>query len=155
MGKIIIIFVLALLLVPIAIILIRFNRKRVHIIRQAASATDDQLERVYRSIESKNTESPTCGVLSLSVRRLQCVTFLTIRQAGPLAPANDFGGANRPMEMQQRSKKTRISWFCQRSRSGCCSRERSSKLFRFLARLLPIPCRNIERVDPACIPVLN
>jgi hypothetical protein len=68
LGKFIIIFVLALLLIPLAIILIRFNRKRVHIIRQAASATDDQLERVYRSIESKNTESPTCGVLTRTNR---------------------------------------------------------------------------------------
>lgn len=68
MGKIIIIAVLALLLAPLAIMLIRFNRKRLHIIRQAASATDDQLESVYRAIESMNTESPTCGVLARTNR---------------------------------------------------------------------------------------
>jgi hypothetical protein len=63
-----IISVLFRLLARFALILIRFNRKRRHIIRQAARATDDQLERVYRAIESKTTESPAYGVLTRTNR---------------------------------------------------------------------------------------
>ncbi len=68
MVKIIVIVVIALLLIPLAIVLIRFNLKRVRIIKQAISATDDQLERVYRAIERKQTEPPTCAVLARTNR---------------------------------------------------------------------------------------
>ena len=68
MGKIIAITVIVLLLAPVAVVLIRFNRKRLHIIKRAASATDAQLERVYRAIESKNGEPPTCAVLGRTNR---------------------------------------------------------------------------------------
>jgi len=39
-----------------AIVLIRFNRKRLHIIRAAESATGEQLEQIYRMVEACGTE---------------------------------------------------------------------------------------------------
>lgn len=68
MGIIVAVAVIAALSTPLAIVLIRFNRKRLHIIQQAATATEDQLERIYRAIESKPGESPTCAVLARTNR---------------------------------------------------------------------------------------
>jgi len=57
MGKTIVIALAGLLVALLAAVLIRFNRKRLHIIKRATSATDAQLERVYRAVESINTET--------------------------------------------------------------------------------------------------
>jgi len=68
MGKIVAIVVIVLLLASLAVVLIRFNRKRIHIIKRAASATEAQLERIYCAIENKNGEPPTCAVLGRTNR---------------------------------------------------------------------------------------
>lgn len=47
----------------LAIVLIRFNRKRLHIIRAAASATSEQLEEIYRTVEACGTEDSQGFVL--------------------------------------------------------------------------------------------
>jgi hypothetical protein len=60
--------VVAALLAPLAIILIRFNRKQLHIIRCARSATEEQLETVYRLLE-RLTPEPTCFVLARTNRQ--------------------------------------------------------------------------------------
>jgi len=67
MGKVIVI-ALGLALAFLAVVLIRFNLKRLHVIKRAAAATDAQLERVYRAVESINTEPPTCAVLARTNR---------------------------------------------------------------------------------------
>lgn len=47
----------------LAVIIIRFNRKRLHIIRAAAGATDEQLECIYRRIEASSAEAPNGFIL--------------------------------------------------------------------------------------------
>ena len=48
----------------LAVALIRFNRKRLLVIRAAAAATDQQLEDVYRLVEACGTEAPSGFVLA-------------------------------------------------------------------------------------------
>jgi hypothetical protein len=48
----------------LAIVLIRFNRKRLHVIRSAKAATAQQLEAVYTQIDHLGTEAPSCAVLA-------------------------------------------------------------------------------------------
>ena len=69
MLKIVIATIVAALAVLLAIILIRFNRKRLHIIRCAEAATDQQLEAIYAHIERLGTETPSCAILARTNRR--------------------------------------------------------------------------------------
>ncbi len=57
------------MVIPLAIILIRFNRKRLHIIRCAEQATPEQLEAIYSQIHVLGTESPSCALLARTNRR--------------------------------------------------------------------------------------
>jgi hypothetical protein len=59
--------VVAALLLPLAIILIRFNLKRRHIIHRASSAGDEQLEAVYALLDRLGPE-PACAVLARTNR---------------------------------------------------------------------------------------
>jgi hypothetical protein len=69
MLKIVIATIVAAIVVLLAIILIRFNRKRLHIIRCAKAATDQQLEAIYAQIDHLGTETPSCAVLARTNRR--------------------------------------------------------------------------------------
>jgi hypothetical protein len=50
--------------ITLAVILIRFNRKRLLIVRAAAAATETQLEDVYRFVEAGGTEIPNGFILA-------------------------------------------------------------------------------------------
>ena len=69
MLKTIVISVIAAVVIPLAIVLIRFNRKRLHIIRCAEAATPEQLEAIYAHIDVLGTESPSCALLARTNRR--------------------------------------------------------------------------------------
>jgi hypothetical protein len=68
MSQIIVATVVASLLVVLAVVLIRFNLKRVHIRRRAAKATDAQLEAIYSLVEAIGTEPPRGCVLARTNR---------------------------------------------------------------------------------------
>jgi hypothetical protein len=59
------------LLSALAVPLIRFNRKRIHVIRAAAQASDQALDAIYRNIEACGTEKPTGCVLLRTNRRVE------------------------------------------------------------------------------------
>jgi hypothetical protein len=61
--------VVAVVGIPLAVVLIRFNRKRLHIVRCAEAASDEQLEAVYAQIGLLGTEAPSCAVLARTNRR--------------------------------------------------------------------------------------
>ena len=69
MGTVVVLVVIVALLFAAAIPLLRFNRKRLGIIRRASEATHAQLARVYLAIESRATEPPTCAVLARTNRK--------------------------------------------------------------------------------------
>lgn len=68
MVKIVVGGIIAALAIPMAVILIRFNRKRRHIIRCAKAASAEQLEAIYTRIAQIGTETPTCAVLARTNR---------------------------------------------------------------------------------------
>ena len=69
MLKIVIATIIVAIVVLLAIILIRFNRKRLHIIRCAEAASERQLEAIYAHIDHLGTETPSCAVLAQTNRR--------------------------------------------------------------------------------------
>jgi len=54
----------------VVIVLVRFNLKRLHVIRCTREAGNQQLEAIYSQIERIGSQQPTCAVLA----RLNCVT---------------------------------------------------------------------------------
>jgi hypothetical protein len=68
MPVIVIIVIVGVIAIPLAIILIRFNRKRLHIIRCARGASPAQLEAIYTQIDKLGTESSSCAVLARTNR---------------------------------------------------------------------------------------
>ena len=68
MGKIVLAAIIAVVALPLAVVLIRFNLKRLHIIRCAKAASPQQLEAIYAKIESLGTEPPSCGILARANR---------------------------------------------------------------------------------------
>jgi hypothetical protein len=52
------------LLAKLAVVLVGFNRKRVHIIRAASGATDDQLEEIYKQVEASDSQVSKGWVLA-------------------------------------------------------------------------------------------
>jgi hypothetical protein len=71
MTSVIFAIVVVGLLSALAAPLIRFNSKRIHIIRAAAQASDEALGAIYRNIEICGTEKPTGCVLLRSNRRVK------------------------------------------------------------------------------------
>jgi len=69
MGIIIIAGIIAAVALPLAVILIRFNLKRLHIIRCADAASAQQLEAIYTQIDRLGTQTPSCAVLARTNRR--------------------------------------------------------------------------------------
>jgi len=69
MLKIIAATIISTIVILLAILLIRFNRKRLHIVRCGKSAADEQLEAIYTQIERLSTEPPSCAVLARTNRR--------------------------------------------------------------------------------------
>jgi hypothetical protein len=61
--------ILAAIAIALAIVLIRFNRKRLHIIRCAQAATAEQLEAIYAQIDRLGTQTSSCAVLARTNRR--------------------------------------------------------------------------------------
>ena len=68
MVKIVIAGIIAVTVIPLAVVLIRFNRKRLHIIRCAKAASAEQLEAIYAQIDHLGTEAPSCAVLARTNR---------------------------------------------------------------------------------------
>lgn len=68
MLKIILAGIGGVVVVVLAIALIRFNRKRLHIIRCAHDASADQLEAIYSQIGQIGNEAPSCAVLARTNR---------------------------------------------------------------------------------------
>lgn len=60
--------VVAGLVIALAVVLVRFNLKRVHVRQQAARASEAQLEAIYRLVEASGTETPACCVLARTNR---------------------------------------------------------------------------------------
>jgi hypothetical protein len=69
MYSIVVVIVLAALLMPLAVLLIGFNRKRLHILRCVRSASQEQLEGIYSLLERLQPE-PSHRVLA----RTNCET---------------------------------------------------------------------------------
>lgn len=69
MLKIVLGVIIAAIVIPLAVVLIRFNRKRVHIIRCAKAADAQQLDAIYKNIEHLGTQAPSCAVLARTNRR--------------------------------------------------------------------------------------
>lgn len=70
------------LVLAFAVVLIRFNSKRVHVIRAAARASDEQLESVYRLVEACGSEKPAGCILGRTNRKVAdtgCVTTIPER----------------------------------------------------------------------------
>jgi hypothetical protein len=68
MLKIVLIVIIAAIAIPLAVVLIRFNRKRLHIIRCAHAAGAEQLEAIYTHIDHLGTQAPSCAVLARTNR---------------------------------------------------------------------------------------
>jgi hypothetical protein len=69
MLKIVIGTLVATIAIALAVVLIRFNLKRLRIIRCAGNASDAELEAIYAQIDSLGTETPSCAVLARTNRR--------------------------------------------------------------------------------------
>lgn len=69
MAKIVLAGIIAAVVIPLAVVLIRFNLRRLHIIRCAKSASAEQLEAIYARIDHLGTEAPSCAVLARTNRR--------------------------------------------------------------------------------------
>ncbi len=78
MLKIVFGVVIAAMAIPLAVVLMRFNRKRLHIIRCAQAADDQQLEDIYSQIDHLGTQTPSCAVLARTNRRSGTDTDWTI-----------------------------------------------------------------------------
>jgi len=124
MTKIIVITVVVALVIVFAVALIRFNLKRVHIIRCAAGASDDQLERIYQLIDGMGTEPPVCAVLARTNR--------TSQEASCLIPLPSYFGpwARRVITLETNDEPALR--FCDRNTAEPVLR---GKIFR----LVPIP----------------
>jgi len=81
MYPILVVIVLAALLTPLAVLLIRFNRKRSHILRCVRSATQGQLEGIYSLLERLQPE-PSARAQS----GLECPLPAVSSRASPVAP---------------------------------------------------------------------
>ncbi len=68
MVKIVVLGIIAAVAIPLAVDLIRFNRKRLHTIRCAKAASAEQLEAIYAPISQLGTETPSCAVLARTNR---------------------------------------------------------------------------------------
>jgi hypothetical protein len=68
LALIVVAAVVACLVLALAVALVRFNLKRVHIRRHAAAATDAQLEAIYRLVEANGTEPAVACVLARTNR---------------------------------------------------------------------------------------
>jgi hypothetical protein len=64
--------IIAAIVIVLGAAIIRFNLKRLYIIRCAKAATDQQLEAIYTQIESLGTETPSCAALARTNRRSGC-----------------------------------------------------------------------------------
>ena len=67
--KFLVVGIIAAIAILLAVVLIRFNRKRLHIIRCAESANPEQLEAIYSQVSRLGTEPPSCLVLARTNRR--------------------------------------------------------------------------------------
>jgi hypothetical protein len=69
MLKTVIAVIIAALVIPLAVVLIRFNRKRLYIIRCVEAADAQQLEAIYTHLDQLGTQTPSCAVLARTNRR--------------------------------------------------------------------------------------
>lgn len=68
MERIVIATIIAAVALPLAVVLIRFNLKRLHIIGCAKAASPEELEAIYAQIETLGTEPASCAVLARANR---------------------------------------------------------------------------------------
>lgn len=68
MLKIIAAGIIAAVAIFLAVVLIAFNRKRLHVIRCAKEASAQQLEAIYALIDGLGSETPSCAVLARTNR---------------------------------------------------------------------------------------
>ena len=77
---------LAAVLIPVAIVLVRVNRKRLHIVRCAEAAPSEDIEAICSQIDCLGTETPIQGRMAKSRRG----------ETGDADPASDPASPGRP-----------------------------------------------------------